>query len=471
MERFRKIVNNAAPIVLLVYLVIGLLAYVNVFPGSAAYFRSSSTTGVLARVFSTALICIYSALFFVLNAGKIKFPWRWFVAFVIVLFINAVAMFLIPKEYTVHYSASLYGFLRETNVTLGWKRLLTMYLSSISDFALGFCFLFLLPCAFKTRKQLLVVTIPMVLFMVAECLYSVTKEYTQYLAIFTDETAIFGGYNLSIGATFGDKQEFGAFLTVGFCCAVVSCFLLNGLPKPWRIGGRVFFSFCAFGFFVETFFTLCKTAILSNTFVVFCLLVAGFIVLYKRNKPWFWISVGAFSVLAVAVTLILTVDSFHADGVLLNFYKLVNSLFLNKVNGGIFSRFYIVKDYFNALSPTAFLFGLSKGGLEGYSAFANPESPGLHTGFIIFQAYYGLIGSILYAVLLIIVLNNLVAVFRFNKTIALALLGCFICSLVFNLSEGEVLIMSGSAAVFVFNVLCVVFAKGFVEHEKEKVVA
>ncbi len=468
MERFKSLINKGAPYVLALYLLIGILAYVNIWPGSARFFYSSSASGIIFRAFTTALICVYSAFLFVFSRNKIRFPLKWLVAFVAVLLVNFVVMMLAKHKYSYFYTSSLYSRLHEVTSVTGYRTLLTMYLSSVSDFALGFCFLFILPFAFIEKKQLLVLTIPMLIFMIFECGYSIVTERMEYQGIFAGETEVWGGYNISIGATFGDKQEFGCFLNVGFCCALISFLCVEALKnKPARTVGRVICVGSAALFFVITFFTLCKTAILANCMALVCVLIAALVFAYRKNKVAFFASLGAVAVFVAVITLILTVDKFHATGFLAKFYKLVNSLFLSKVNHGIWSRFYLVADFFNGLDPLSFLFGFSKGGVNGYMRVATAEGQsGLHTGFVYFQACYGLIGSVLYFALLAIVLRNIIRLCKINYSLGLIVLAGFISSCVFNLSESEVLIISGSAAIFMFNVICVTFAKGYLENEK-----
>ena len=467
MQRLKTWINKGAPYVLFLYSLVGILAYVNVWPGSAKYFYSSSASGIVIRALTTALICIYCLALYLINKSKIRLPFRWLIAMGVVLVANFVVMMLGNHDYHYFYISNLYERLHEIAVSTGYRTLLTMYLSSISDFALGFCFLFILPFAFKEKKQLLIVALPMILFMLYECGYSVLKEYPEYQGIFSGETETWGGYNISIGATFGDKQEFGCFLTVGFCCALVS-FMCSDVfnKKPLRIGFKAFCGGAATLFFVITFFTLCKTAILSNCLALACVLVVALVLAFKRNRGIFFVLLGLIAASSIGITLVLTVDAFHSSGLFEKLYKLVNTLFFSRINGGIFSRFYLVEAFFRKLDFTSFIFGFSKGGVNGYMRATTIEGQaGLHTGFIYFQACYGLLGSAVYFALFAIVLRNIVTLCRKHFAMGLVVLAGFICSCVFNLSECEVLIISGSAAIFMFNVICVVFAKGYLDNE------
>lgn len=468
MQKLRRIVDKAAPIVLLIYLLIGILAYVNIFPGSARFFYSSSTSGVIFRMISTALICVYSLGYAILHRNQLRFPWKWLILFAGVLFLNLFAVLFAKHDYSYVYKASLYGYLHSVHVTASSRSLTIMYLSSISDFALGFCFLFLLPNAFKRKPQLLWLIVPMVVFMLFECGYSVLKEYHEYIGIFSGEAEAYGGYNISIGATFGDKQEFGSFLTVGFCCAVLGAYIASTIRlKPWRLIARIVFLASATVFFAITFFTLCKTAILANGLALIVVFVALVVWLFKKHRGLGIALISIMGMAVVFVAVILTVDQLHSSGPFEKFYKLVNTLFFSRVNNGIFSRFYLVEAYFRKMSSLSFLVGFSKGGVSAYMKLATVESNnGLHTGFVYFQACYGLAGSLLYAPLLFIVVKNHFRILKKEMVLGAILIGCFICTVVFNLAECEVLIISGSAAIFMFNVINVVFATGYLKNEK-----
>ena len=147
--------------------------------------------------------------------------------------------------------------------------------------------------------------------------------------------------------------------------------------------------------------------------------------------------------------------------------SLCNSLFLflSKLNYGIFSRFYLVADFFSQMSFPTFMFGMGKAVQGTYMSMASNSSPGLHTGFVYFQACYGLIGSIFYASCMAMLLKDYVLIFRKKFLLGVILLACFVATLVFNLAECEVLIISGSAAIFIFNIICVVYPRGYLLHE------
>ena len=468
MQRLRRAINSAAPVVLLTYFLIGIMAYVNVWPGSARLFASSSMVGILARVFSTFLICSYSVCFGILNRQRISLPWKWLIPFVFVLVVNFVTMLATPHSFIYFYTSSLYSRLHEVSISTGYKTLFTFYLSSISDFAIGFCFMFLLPHAFKTKKQLLLILVPFIGFMMLEVVYSLIKERGAYLEIFTKDAATWGGYNISIGATFGDKQEFGAFLTLALCASLVVFSALDVIQhKPIRMLFRAVDFVCIFVFFAITFFTLCKTAIIANSAAIICTSIGFFVFLRKRSRLLFYFILGLVFLTLTAVVLILSVDAFHQDGALAKFYHLVDTLFLKRVNQGIFSRFYLVRDFFGQLNLANFLFGFSKGGLTSYMRLATVEGQSaLHTGFIYFQGCYGMFGSALYFALFFMVTKSIVRLSKKALFLGAPIVGCFLASCIFNLSENEVLILSGSGVIFLFNLTCVIFPKGYLLDEQ-----
>ncbi len=467
MQRIEKALERLAPFVLFLYLFVGMLAYVNIWPGSASFFYSSSVSGVLLRMATTFLLCGYSVFIYIIKRKKNRLSIFWLCLLSFVLICNLLVMLFSNHDYCYFYTSQLYGRLHEIAYVTGYKTLITMYLSSVSDFALAFCFMFLLPSAFKDKKQLLILTIPMIVFMTFECGYSLLTEYVEYKGIFSGQTEIYGGYNISIGATFGDKQEFGCFLTVAFCCAIVSFVCADCLGKRLLIrSARVLFFICALLFFVICFFTLCKTAIIANCLGLACVIISLLLFAFKKNRPLFFLVSGLLLLFAAFITAILTIRPLHETGFFAKVYQLINTLFLSRVNNGILSRFYLVDRFFSRLTPIEFIFGFSKGGVSGYMRQVTVEGQAnLHTGFVYFQACYGIVGTIVYFLLLFIVIRNLYQLVKKDKYLGLAVLGCFVSSLIFNLSECEVLIVSGSAAIFMFNVICVTFTKGYIAHE------
>ena len=465
MQRLQKFLKVAGPIVLILYFLIGLMAYTSVWPGSIQLFRSNSVAGLGFRAFTTFLLLVYSILCFWVNRYKSGFPWRWLVFFSLVLIANGFVSFL--SERTEHYFyKNIYGILFEATSTVGYRQILMMYLSTISDFALAFCFLFLMPRSVR-KNTLVPLVVLILLFMAFECGYCAVFERDKILTVLTRSSDPYSGYDISIGATFGDKQEFGAFLAIGVCCALALPWLLR-LERKWL--KRTVSIACAFLcvlFIVFSFLSLCKTAMLASLlsilfFGLFCL-----VGITKRNKKTGVICWSIAGIIGLAVVLFLSIPAFHSSGVLKTIYDYVDRYFFSRINGGIFSRFYLIEEYFSGMTFWNFLFGLGKALQGNYMSAVSGDSPGLHTGFVYFQACYGLFGSILYACAFLLVLRRIVLAAKQNIYLAGVMVGVLICSLVFNLAECTILIFSGSIGAYIFNLICVVLPGGVLSDEKE----
>ena len=91
-EKGKRIITFIGPFVLLVYLLIGISAYINWFPGSAKFFYASSTSGIIFRIFSTILIVAYSLIVLYINDQKIKI--KWVIVFGLLLVMCLVSIFV-----------------------------------------------------------------------------------------------------------------------------------------------------------------------------------------------------------------------------------------------------------------------------------------------------------------------------------------------------------------------------------------
>lgn len=172
-------------------------------------FYSSRPLGITLRLFTIAGLCLYALLVMVVN--KIKFPWRWFIVIVSFLLLVLFCMMITPNSYEYGYISSQYSILHYTIIEVGVKKLATMYLTSVADFALAFTFLFLLPSSVTGRKQFLIFTFVVAVWMLFEVGYSVIKDRSDLVQLITGAYDPYGGYELNIGGKFGNKQDFGAF--------------------------------------------------------------------------------------------------------------------------------------------------------------------------------------------------------------------------------------------------------------------
>ena len=456
-EKGKRIITFIGPFVLLVYLLIGISAYINWFPGSAKFFYASSTSGIIFRIFSTILIVAYSLMVLFINDQKIKI--KWVIVFGLLLVMCLVSIFVGEHHFYFTYKTSLYGFLTSKEITVGYRTLLSMYLSSFSDFACAYCFIFALPFCLKDKKSVLILTISVVIFMIAQCGYSLLFERAKYVAMLTKGSDAFSGYNVVIGAMFGDKQEFGAFLAVGFACSVFSLYLID-FKKAFFIVLKIICILSLPLFFAISLLSGCKTATLSEIFIcIFCLI--GFLIKWFRiNKKKFYISSAISAFVLLIFILFVSIPAFHSSGLTEKMYNLFINRFISKIFGSIDSRNFLSLAFFENTTPSVLFLGLSKGAVQTYmQGIILDGQSSIHTGFTYFFASYGLFGFVIYALLLFKVLKNIFKVARINSPVGFMLLGLFFATLIFNISECEILLISSSAAIFVFNILVVSYPK------------
>lgn len=457
-------VNKFSIIVILIYYYIGLLSYITV-PIRPIYhfFTSGSSVAVVIRAAMTAMLILYSLLVVFVNEEKIQ--WKWAVVFVYILLFTLISTIISPQTYNyVYISSGNYGVIYWVQASTGFNRLFTMYLSSISDFALAFCFLFILPIVINNRKQMLILLFPIVLIGLAECGYSLIKEKEEYIKLINFTDPQFGGYNIVIGASFGNKQDWGAFATVAFTCSIVSFFFFEG--THWRvILTKVFLIIASIIIFGFTVASLCKTAIFSELLIyVSILLYFDYYLIKKRILITILIYNTFIVVFFVAIILFYNVPSFHSTGILEKLYKVTYNFIIARVEGGAAGgRTIIWMRLIENFRTYNLFFGLSKGGVSTYSQIVSVEGQSsVHNGIAYFFASYGLFGFTVYMILFALVICRIIKLWKINSSYIFVLIGVFGAALIFSLVEAEVLIVSGSNPIFVFNVLLCVLPQGLI---------
>ena len=455
-------VNKFSTIIIIIYYYIGLLSYISV-PIQPIYhfFTSSSSVGVFLRAVMTAMIILYSLLVVIVNKEKVQ--WKWAVIFVYLLLLTLISTLISPQTYNyVYVSNSNYGVVYWVQVSTGFNRLFTMYLSSISDFALAFCFLFILPIVINDKKQILAILLPIVAIGLMECGYSIIIEKEEYIKLYNYTDPQFGGYNIDIGASFGNKQDWGAFSAVAFTSALVSFVFIEA--NSWK---KVVLKIALFSsslvIFAFTIASLCKTAIFSEVLLyVFCVLCLLHSLIHKKHYVLFIISVTFLMFLLTGIILFYFLPSLHESGLMEKIYNVTYNFIIGKVKGGAAEgRTVIWVRLIENFRTYNIFFGLSKGGASTYSQVVTVEGQSsIHNGIAYFFASYGLLGFSIYLILFVIVGYRVISLWKINPSYMFILLGALGVALVFSLAEAEVLIVSGSNPIFIFNVLLCILPQG-----------
>ena len=304
-----------------------------------------------------------------------------------------------------------------------------------------------------TKKKLLFLLLPIVIIGVLECGYSAIFEKDTYIYMFNHPDDPFGGYNHEIGATFGNKEDWGAFLSVCFVSAFSSILFLENSKKEIVLKFFLGFAMCLFTMFAVL--SLCKTAILS---IVICLIliVIGLIVIsfYKSKKLGLCLSIAATLIFIVFITFLAT-GGFGVP-ILKKISDFLIKFIINRAEGAVESRSEIWLTFMQNMRGFNLFFGMGKANVNQYSRTLIIDSQStIHNGIAYFIGSYGIIGFAIFVSLLVFAICYIVKTYRINQFYPFAFLGILLAGFIFVLAESEVLIISTSTPVFIYNILAV----------------
>ena len=446
-------------VLLCVFYFIGLLSYITVpVPALFRLFKSSSILAILLRAFTCGLICLYSIL--VIFKYKPKIKWSWLVIFCFVLLSTLVCILISPLTYEYMYVEELYKVVHVVILNPGLGRTVVMFLSSIADFAFAFCILFVLPYVLNDKKKLLWLLLPIVAIGLLECCYSLFKERDLYIYLFNHPDDPFGGYGHEVGATFGNKEDWGAFLTVAISSSLCSIFFLGKTTKEFIL--KILLGVSAFIMSVFVVLSLCKTAMLG-IFLLFITLFIGFIIAsYFKSKRLAVICTSIFLVI-ICFAIVFFVTNGFGISFLSKICNYIKNFVFKRGSDALEGRSSLWLNYMENVRGYNLFFGMGKNYVNVYTKTLVPEGQSaIHNGFAYFFASYGLIGFIVLICLLCLVLRNILLNWRTNKLQTFLFLGVFAAALTFVLAESEVLIISSSTPIFVYNVLVVILPAALV---------
>lgn len=461
-------VNKFSIVVIMIYYYVGLLSYItNPWWQIYRWFIASNPVSIAIRAFLTALLCLYALLIAIVNKEKIQ--WKWAIIFIYILLFTIVSTAISPQNYAYIYISKLYNIIHKVTVAPGWSRIFTMFFSSISDFAVAFCLLLIFPLVINNKKQILLLLMPIAFIGLLECFYSIIFERQEYVKLFQMIGGQYGGYEVNIGATFGNKQDWGAFATVAFASAIFSFVLIQDNVKKFiKVLLKTALLLASFILLLFTIMSLCKTAIISEIIMLSFFVIYLIVYLFEKNRPLSIVLIIFVSFLFVMFFMFLFVTQMHTLPVLNKLYTLIDTYFLQRISWStLWGRTSIWYTTVNNLRTYNLFFGLSKAGVNAYSQIVNVDGQTtFHNGFAYFLMSYGVLGFSVYLIVLFIVIRRLFLCYKFNKGISLCLIGIFGCAFVFTLAESEVVIVSGSNPIFIFNVLLCTFSAGFYRKER-----
>lgn len=456
-DRFKKILNILTIFVMFLYLFISLSAYAQWFPGSRRIFAYSTTSGLVIRVLLAIIFLFCTFLNFVSCRKEINKIWL--IPFLIIILFGIVFTFFTPTEYrSLYRTTALYNFMGEMINSVSDMTLLKMSLSFIVDILFGFSFMFILPKSLKNKKFYLYFALAFMLVIFYSCVYSLIKERDYYKNFISGNWE----YNpVTIQSIFTDKQSWGIFLAACVPTSVLSIYLAIKIYSKQK-----FLSFLIIAFSVVTFLLslscsivcFCKTAIVANILVVIVLLLGiGLYFLIKRKN--FFIGVLFLGILVIFLlipTLFSSVPALQGTKIGSLILKIFNTL-VDRGETGFGSRMTILFSFLEKFPSTNLMFGFNKGVLEAYEYSVTPEIiNSLHTGIAIFFGRTGLIGLLIYCILIGLIVKSICKITKENLFYGFIFISLFCSSTILNFAELEILVTSSSATVFVYNVLFVV---------------
>lgn len=458
-----KAVLNTGICLLCAYYFIGLLSYITV-PIKSIFklFVSSSPLAVALRAFMCGLVVLYSIL--VILKYKLKIKWNWLIIFTFTLFMTFICILLSPSTYDYSYVADLYKVVHVIHLESSSGRTAVMFLSSIADFIFAFCIMFVLPFVINDKKKLLFLLIPIVIIGVLECGYSAIVEKDKYLYMFNHPDDPYGGYNNGVGATFGNKEDWGSFLIVAISASVASFFFVKELKQKTLIRIGLIVSVLIMSVFVVI--SLCKTAILALILITLTLLLGVVVTSFFNNFRNGIILSCVFVLLIAFVSAFLASNGFGVP-IFGKIAKYINNLIINRTDHALSGRTSLWLNYMENVRGYNLFFGMGKNHVNNYTHYLAKEGQsGIHNGLAYFFASYGLIGFTIFISLLFVVIWRIIQTWRIDKMQMFLFFALLLGVFSFVLAEGEVLIVSSSTPIFIFNVIVVMLPAALIEKKR-----
>lgn len=450
---------------LCVYYFVGLLSYIAVpIKPISRVLASSSPLAIILRAFMCGLIVLYSAVIIIKYKPKIK--WTWLIIFGFTLFMTLVCILLSPRSYDYSYVSRMYNVIHVIRLECSNARTAVMFLSSIADFVFAFCIMFILPFVINDKKKLLILLLPIVAIGLLECGYSAIFEKDSYIYMFNHPDDPFGGYNNSVGATFGNKEDWGSFLIVAISSSIASFYFVKEFRKKTLIRIGLAISILIMSIFV--LFSLCKTAILALALIMLTLFVGYTVMSFYKSFGKGIIFAAILFVAIIFIILFLSTNGFGVPilGKIANYF---NKLIIDRSESAIAGRSALWLNYMENVRGYNLFFGMGKNYVNNYTyVLAKEGQSSIHNGLVYFFASYGLIGFIVFVSLLFVALSNIIKTWTIDKQQVFLFLALFFGAFSFVLAEAEVLIISSSTPIFIFNVLVVMLPEALLEKRNKE---
>ena len=436
-DYFKRIIK----VVIILYFVLTLLPYIfSPIPFLTSIFTNTFVNLILRGV-SFLLLVIVS--FFTVVRKKPHIPLFYLCCSALLIIFCFLSIFFTKTTFHEVYDNLPYLYKTELTYKVGTISLISGFVSNVIDLAAGFIFLFIFPLVLKKEDIILLLKI-VFFFTVAECLFSLIFEYRKYIdTIFGNDN--YNGYGIDIRASFVSKNDFGAFLIIGFVSSLFLLFYTAEKQKIIYLIGTILIS-------LISVLSLCKTAIIA-IFVSLIILTIFYIRKLIVNRSYKKITVICSTVLIVILALVIIL-SLKSDIKLISKFK---DFIQNRFFGALSKAF---SDRINTWIPSlkimhghTYFIGYPKGSLYyAITISSNGAYHYPHNGFIQQFLCFGFLGVVLLLYSYSIICKRISKV-RHNSWIYKMLIIVFLVSIVFMTTETEIVIMSSSALVYVFNII------------------
>lgn len=450
-----KIWNLGLFISLIIYFILTISSYAEWFPGSIRYFSFNTTFGMATR--GAASIIVLICCFFCFVAYRKQINRKWICVFLFMIIISFVMIFITQTTYeTLYRTIKLYDFMAVYRTSVSLQTNLKMFISFAFDIAFGYCFIFIIPIAIKNYWYYIVLISLFLVIMFYSCCYSFLKEKDYYVYFLRGDWHYQAD---SIGSIFGNKQQWGVFLAPAFVCAFFNVYLIFKVRiyKWIKIVSCVgMFSFACCYFFCSLV-AFCKTAIVADVVFISVIIVGLIVYLFYKKKILYGLLISTIIVGCIfGFILVMVIPTLHQTGLGKKLFDIFNTLIHQGQTGGE-SRFELLRAIIQNFPGINLMFGIPKGTLDAYTRSLIPEMVnGLHSGIVIYFGRTGITGLVVYMLLFVSLLKKYFSLFKKKPFYVFLFLASLSSSLILNLAELEILIMSSSATVLMYNIVCVV---------------
>lgn len=449
------------PFIIIYFLLVGLPYFASTVP-LIGPFVSQGNTKLLFRGMVIVLFIVYA--FLVSCSLSLEVHWKWVFMFVIILITSFFTPIFSPTFVVSSYQDPQFLYYTISSVSVGGSDIVSSFVSLAFDLIFAYCFMFIFPYCVKNKNQVLWCALPLIILMVCECFYSFYFERDMYKEVLSGNYSAYGGYDLTIQATFGSKNDFGDFLLQAFLFCVISfVFLFKQKKKYFLVFPMVLFA-------ITSVLSLCKTSAIGIALIVLSCFVFWIFVTFKTHIVRNAILSSIIGFLILCFIVFMTVPQiYNAIPIFTKVQSFFHNLIFESSLKTIGERVDLWSLGFNMMRGPSILFGYGKT-ISNYNLYAlsGEVNRYFHNGFILIYCSYGIIGLTIYLLAIIYVFLRILKTIRFSKYIGFAFMAIFASFMVLTFSEQVTMIISGSAGIFAFNFVLVLLPFAYLISAEKK---